>query len=100
MRTYWIDGQAVNALASLCEAFAQAVGAPAGSWGMGLHSFDDRSSALETRDYLDERGQGWLIDTHAKAERGERALFDEVVEGISTVSARSRTAGKLHLLLR
>lgn len=121
MRTYHVDGKSVTDIPSLCEAFAQAVGAVSGSWGATLFTFDDRffggyglvgpceivwhdsdvarrkldaaalarwcQQALDADDYGSDRD--WLLKTKAAADANSRTLFDEIVEGITTVSTRA-----------
>jgi hypothetical protein len=135
VRTYTVDGASITDIASLCEAFARAVGAPIGSWGESLVAFDDRlfggfglvapceiiwehsglsrahldsealvrycERGLETGNHEDDDRRRWFLDTKAKAEKGERTLFDEVLAGISSVSARAPGPGwTVDLVLR
>ena len=43
---------------------------------------------LDQREYLDEEGRRWLVDTIQQAEAGTRTMFEEIVDGIRSVEER------------
>ena len=56
-------------------------------FGGRLGYFTVRGKTLDADDYGSDRD--WLLKTKAAADANSRTLFDEIVEGITTVSTRA-----------
>ena len=47
------------------------------------------SDQLDQRTYLDDEGRRWLLETKARAQQGQRSMFDEVIHAITSMKERS-----------